>query len=93
MQEFTLQHANTFFFITTIAVGVLIIILLAFLYLVYKVIKFARKSMDRVDNVLDQVSEHTEVHPIYKKSLPYILPIVGYIFGRKRKVSKKIVDK
>ncbi len=24
--------------------------------------------MDRVDNVLDQVSEHTEVHPMYKKS-------------------------
>lgn len=88
MQDFTLQHANTFFFITTIAVGILIVILLAFLYLTYKVIRFARKSMDRVDGVLDQVSERTEVHPIYKKSLPYILPIVGYLFGRKAKSSR-----
>jgi hypothetical protein len=89
MQDFTLQHANTFFFITTIAVSVLIIILVVLLYIAYRVYLFIQRTIVRIDTLLDNATEHTETNPIYKKSLPYILPILGYIFGKKRKVAKK----
>jgi hypothetical protein len=89
MQEFTLQHANTFFFFTTIAVSILIVILLVFLYVAYRVSLFIKRTIERVDLLLDDVSKHTETNPVYKKSLPYILPILGYIFAKKRKTLKK----
>jgi hypothetical protein len=89
MQDFTLQHANTFFFITTIAVIVLILILLVLLYISYRVYTFVRKTIARIDTALDVAAEEVETHPVYKKSLPYILPILGYLFGKKQKASKK----
>lgn len=89
MQEFTLQHANTFFFITTIAVSVLIIILLVLLYIAYKVFLFIKRTIVRIDILLDNATEHAETNPIYKKSLPYILPILGYIFSKKKRYTKK----
>jgi hypothetical protein len=89
MQDFTLQHANTFFFITTIAVAILVVILLVLLYIAYKIFVFIKRTIVRMDTLLDSATEHTETNPIYKKSLPYILPILGYMFGKKRKVSKK----
>ena len=89
MQDFTLQHANTFFFITTIAVVILILILLVMLYIAYRVFSFVRKTIARVDTALDAAAEEVETHPAYKKSLPYILPILGYVFGKKKKAHKK----
>lgn len=89
MQEFTLQHANTFFFFTTIAVSILIAILLTLLYMVYKVSLFIKRTIKRIDILLDDISKHTETNPIYEKALPYILPILGYIFAKKRKTTKK----
>lgn len=89
MQDFTLQHANTFFFITTIAVIVLILILLVLLYISYRVYTFVQKTIARVNVALDAAAEEVETHPAYKKSLPYILPILGYLFGKKKKAPKK----
>lgn len=89
MQDFTIQHANTFFFITTIAVVVLILILLVILYVAYRVYTFVRKTIARVDTALDAAAEEVETHPAYKKSLPYVLPILGYLFGKKKKAQKK----
>ena len=89
MQEFTLQPANTFFFITTIAVTVLILIFLFTLYITYRVYMFVKRTITRIDVLLDDVAQHTETNPVYKKSLPYILPIIGYVLGKKKKVTKK----
>lgn len=88
MQEFTLQHANTFFFITTVAVFVLIGILLVFLYIAYKIFLFIKRTIARIDTLLDNATEHTETNPVYKKALPYVLPIIGYFFSKKVKSTK-----
>lgn len=89
MQDFTLQHANTFFFFTSIAVMICIIILSILLYGTYKVFLFVKRTIVRIDILLDNVAEHTETNPVYKKSLPYILPILAYLFKKKGKVTKK----
>jgi hypothetical protein len=85
MQQFTLDHANTFFFITTIAVGVLILILCVLLYLSYKLFVFAKKNMLRVDTILDNVTEESKHNATYKKVLPVVLPILSYFFSKKIK--------
>lgn len=101
MEQATLEHANTFFFITTIAVGLLIVILIVVLYAVYRVSIFVKKTMDRVDSMLekagdrvdgflDKTEENIDETPVYKKALPLILPILGKIFLRKRSTKRKM---
>ncbi len=83
MQDLTVQHANTFFFFTTIAVAILIGILLVLLYVAYIVFRFVRRTTAKVDTMLDTAAAHTEVSPVYKKTLAYTLPVLGYFFKRK----------
>ena len=68
---------------------VIIIILLGLAYMVYHVFTFIRRTISRVDDLLDTASEHTEAHPAYKQALPYVLPILGYLFGKKVHKLKK----
>ncbi|MES2622847.1 MAG: hypothetical protein V4576_00390 [Patescibacteria group bacterium] len=89
-QATTLAHANTFFFITTIAVVVLIVILLVILYVVYRVSKFIKHAMVRVDSLLDKAGDSVEESSTSKKVMPYVLPILGYFFNKKSSHKKKM---
>jgi hypothetical protein len=94
MQESTLQHADTFFFFTTIAVTIGIIILLVILYICFKALKFLRNITARAHYILDKTSEAVdeglkEGSPV-KRSLPMLLPLVGMLFKKKKKVKKDV---
>lgn len=89
MEQVTLEHANTFFFITTIAVVILIIILLAMLYVVYRASKFVKHIMLRVETLIDKAGDSVEESKTSQKVMPYVLPILGYFFNKKKSSTRK----
>lgn len=91
MEQVTLEHANTFFFITTIAVVILIIILLALLYVVYRASLFVKHILTRVETLIDKAGDSAEEDSTAKKVIPYVLPILGFFFNKKKSSTKKKV--
>lgn len=93
MQDKTLEHADTFFFFTTIGVVVGIIILLIILYFCIRAVVALRRINIRVHEILDKtgtaIEKSVEDQGVIKKSLPLALPILGYFFKKKRPSSKK----
>ncbi|MEN9604879.1 MAG: hypothetical protein RJB39_564 [Candidatus Parcubacteria bacterium] len=93
MQDKTLQHADTFFFFTTIGVVVGIIILLLVLYFCIKAVIALRKINTRVHELLDKtgdaIEKSVEDKGIVKKSLPLALPILSFFFKKKRAAKKE----
>lgn len=95
MQDLTLTHANTFFFITTIAVAIGIIILLVLLFIFLRVLKAVKSISARVEKMVDKTSdkiETSEAASVAQKSLPLLLSVVG-LFTKKKKVDKKVAKK
>lgn len=96
MQDATLQHADTFFMFTTIAVVLGIIILVVILYLCFKALTFFRTVSDRTYQLLDKTTAAvdqglSDSGPI-KKTLPFILPLIG-LFTKGKKTPKKAPKK
>ena len=95
MPDNSLQHADTFFFITTIAVVVGIVILLVLLYICLRVVKTVRNMASKTNLILDKASDAAEdslrQETPLKKSLPLLLPLAAMVFGKKEK--KKTSDK
>ncbi|MES2986015.1 MAG: hypothetical protein V4686_02725 [Patescibacteria group bacterium] len=89
MEQTTLEHANTFFYITSIAVFILIIILLVVLYGVYRASKFVKHTMDRVETLIDKAGDSAEENGAAKKVIPYVLPILGFFFNKKKSSTRK----
>ncbi len=56
--------------------------------MVYRVFLFVRRTIAKVDILLDDVTKHTETNPIYQKAIPYILPVIAYFFGKKAKAKQ-----
>jgi hypothetical protein len=54
MQDLTLEHANTFFFFTTVAVTIGIIILLIIMFICFKVLIFLRRLTAQAYTILDK---------------------------------------
>lgn len=97
MQDMTVEHANTFFFITTIGVIVGIIILLIVLYFCVRAVLALRKINNRVHELIDKTGDAIEKsvsdEGVVKKSLPLALPILGMFFKRKKATKKKETKK
>lgn len=95
MQDTTLEHADTFFFVTTIAVVVGIIILCVILYFCIKAIRIIRNITEKTNSLLDKASQVAEDsmnrETPAKKSLGLVLPLLGMVFGKKKR--KKTSDK
>lgn len=91
MQDKTLEHADTFFFFTTIGVVVGIIILLVILYFCIRAVLALRKINTRVHEILDKTGDAIEnsvkEQGAVRKSLPLALPLLGMFF-KKKKVSR-----
>lgn len=80
----TLQNANTFFLITTIAVVVLILILLIIFISLLRTYSFVNKLINKSNKFIEEV-EPTEYSKLFSKSLPFIMPVVGYLFSKNKK--------
>lgn len=97
MQDMTVEHANTFFFITTMGVIVGIIILLIVLYFCIRAVVALRKINNRVHELIDKTGDAIEKSVsddgMVKKSLPFALPILGMFFKRKKAAKKKEAKK
>lgn len=95
MQDITLNHANTFFFVTTIAVTIGIVILLVLLFMFLRILNAVRTISSRVEQMVNKTGDNMETGPAaatLKKSLPFILSIVG-LFAQKKKGDKKVPKK
>ncbi len=93
MQDMTVQHANTFFFFTTIGVVVGIIILFLILYICIRAVIALRKINTRVQEILDKTGtaiEHSldDKKSALRKGLPFALPLLGLFFKKKRAPKK-----
>ncbi len=96
MQDASIQHANTFFMFTTVAVVIGIIILLILLYIAFKTLRFFNKVSDKAYTILDKttqvVDEGLKDGSSVKKGLSYILPIAAF-FAKKRKTTRRATEK
>ncbi len=87
----TLSHANTFFFITTIAVAVGTILLLVLTFIFVRILKSIKIITARIERLVDKTSgtmEDTAESATLRKSLPFLLSVVS-LFTRRKKVAKK----
>jgi len=94
MQDTTLTHANTFFFITTIAVVVGIIILLVLLFIFLRILRAVKSVSGRIEKMVEKTSDKIEseqVSSFAQKSIPLVLSAVSFFTkkSKDRKASKK----
>lgn len=96
MQDASIQHANTFFMFTTVAVVIGIIILLILLYIAIRALRFFNTVSNKAYTILDKttqvVDEGLKDGSPVKKGLSYILPLAA-LFTKKRKTSRKATEK
>lgn len=87
----TLAHANTFFFVTTIAVVIGIILLLVLTGIFVRILKSVKVITARVEKVIDKTSDHIENSAgskVVQNGLPFLISVVNF-FNKKKKVTKK----
>lgn len=95
MPNDTIQHADIFFFITTIAVVVGILILLVLLYMCLRFLKTFRSMTDKAKAILEKASiiadDGLREDAPARKGLSFILPLAAMLFKKKkgRKTSEK----
>lgn len=99
MQNASIEHANTFFMFTTVAVVIGIIILLILLYIAFKALRFFNTVSSKAYTILDKTTEVVDAglkegSPV-KKGLSYVLPVAALFakFVKKPKTTRKATEK
>ncbi len=81
-------HANIFFFITSVAVILLTLLLCVALFHVVKILQSIRRIVERIDASSEMIVEDVEQLRSYVLEGSLVSQIVGFFMGRKKSASR-----